>query len=149
MPKKNVIDEETLVKALENKDNESILNLTKKKIQVTVLNILKELHLPRATTLEYMKKLKNYRYIDEVNNVKYGAFIKWIPLSDPDYLPLNTGGIICEIKITDGGMVLVCKNFMHRYYQIKMDECLLFQKLSYQEEVLLSALEHLSEDKVK
>ena len=145
MPNKKNIDEEVLAKALENKDNESILNLTNKKIKEINLNILKELHLPRATTLEYMKKLKNYRYIDEVNNVKYGAFIKWIPLSDPDYLPLNTGGIVCEIKITDAGMVLVCKNFMHKYYQIKMDECLLFQKLSYQEEVLLSALDHLSE----
>lgn len=139
------LDEEALVKALDNKDNEAILNLTNKKITEINLNILKELHLPRDTTLEYMKKLKNYRYIDEVNNVKYGAFIKWIPLSDPNYLPLNVGGFISEIKITDNGMVLVCKNFMHKYYQIKMDECLLFQKLSYQEQVLLSALDHLSE----
>ena len=149
MPTKNTIDEEVLAKALDNKDNEAILNLTNKKIKEINLNILKELHLPRATTLAYMKKLKNYRYIDEVNKVKYGAFIKWIPLSDPNYLPLNTGGFICEIKITDDGMVLVCKNFMHKYYQIKMDECLLFQKMSYQEEVLLSALDHLSEDKLK
>jgi hypothetical protein len=142
--KDNSLDEEALVKALENKENESILNLTNLKIKEINLNILKELHLPRNTTLDYMKKLKDYRYIDEVNNIKYGAFIKWIPLTDPNYLPLNSGGFISEIKITDNGMVLVCKNFMHKYYQIKMDECLLFQKLSYQEQVLLSALDHLS-----
>ena len=141
---KNTLDTEILMKALENNENESLMNLTTTKIKEINLNIIKELHLPRATTVEYMKKLNGYRYIDDVKDIKYGGFIKWIPLRDPDYLPLNAGGIISEIKITDDGMVLVCKNFMHRYYQIKMDECLLFQKLSNQEQVLLAALDHLA-----
>lgn len=138
------IDTELLLKALENNENESLMNLTTNKIKEINLNIIKDLHLPRTTTLEYMKKLKGYRYIDDVKDIKYGGFIKWIPLQDPEYLPLNTGGIISELKITEDGMVLVCKNFMHRYYQIKMDECLIFQKLSNQEQVLLSALDHLA-----
>ena len=33
MPTKNTIDEEVLAKALDNKDNEAILNLTNKKIK--------------------------------------------------------------------------------------------------------------------
>jgi hypothetical protein len=89
-------------------------------------------------------RLKGYRYIDEVKDIKYGGFIKWIPLQDPSYLPLNAGGIISDIKVTDNGLILVYKNFMHKYYQIKMDECLIFQKLSNQEQVLLSALDHLA-----
>ena len=141
---KKKIDTETLVKALENNDNESLMNLTSKKIKEINLNILKELHLPKDVTISYMKKLNGYRYIDEVKDIKYGGFIKWIPIQDPEYLPLNTGGIICEINITDDGMVLVCKSFMHKYYQIKMDECLIFQKLSNQEQVLLAALDHLA-----
>jgi len=90
-----------------------------------------------------MKKLNGYRYVDEIKDVKYGAFIKWIPISNPEYLPLHTGGMICDIKVTDNGVIIVCKNFMHKHYQIKMDECLLFQKLSHQELVLLAALDHL------
>jgi len=138
------LNTELLVKALENEDNESLMNLTSKKIKEINLNILKELHLPRDITVTYMQKLNGYRYIDEVKDIKYGGFIKWIPIQDPSYLPLNTGGIISEIKMTDNGMILVCKNFMHKYYQIKMDECLIFQKLSNQEKILLSALDHLA-----
>jgi hypothetical protein len=135
---------ELLTKALDNDKNESIINLTTKKIKEMNLNILKELHLPRDITLQYMKKLNGYRYVDELNDVKYGSFIKWIPIVDPKYLPLNAGGIICDIKITDNGVMIICKNFMHKFFQIKMDECLIFQKLTSQELILLSALDHLS-----
>lgn len=135
---------ELLTKALDNDKNESIINLTTKKIKEMNLRIIKELHLPRDITLNYMKKLNGYRYIDELNDMKYGAFIKWIPIENPNYLPLNAGGIICDIKITDNGVMVICKNFMHKHFQIKMDECLIFQKLSSQELILLSALDHLN-----
>ncbi len=39
---------------------------------------------------------------------------------------------------------LTFKNFMHQHFQIKMQECLLFQKLSSEEKVLLSAIEYLN-----
>ena len=140
---KNELDVEKLMKALDNEQNETLINLTTKKIKEMNLNIIKELHLPRDITLNYMKKLNGYRYVDEIKDVKYGAFIKWIPISNPEYLPLHAGGMICDIKVSENGVMIVCKNFMHKHYQIKMDECLLFQKLSHQELVLLSALDHL------
>jgi hypothetical protein len=130
-----------LLNALDNDENESIMNLTTKKINEMNLNVLKELHLPRQTTLDYLKKLKNYRYVDEIDDLKYGAFIRWIPITDPDDLPLHNCAMICEIKIVDNGVLITCKNFMHRHYIFKMDECLIFQKLTSQELVLISALE--------
>jgi hypothetical protein len=144
MTTKNEMDVNVLLKALDNEQNEALINLTSNKITEMNLNIIKELHLPRDITLTYMKKLNGYRYVDEIKDVKYGAFIKWIPISNPEYLPLHAGGMICDIKVSDTGVMIVCKNFMHKHYQIKMDECLLFQKLSNQELVLLSALDHLA-----
>lgn len=135
-----------LMSALENETNESIMSLTSRKILEMNYNMIKELHLGRETTLNYLKKLKGYRYVDELNDLKYGAFIKWIPITDPTYLPLNYSGIICDIKITDTGVLIKCKNFMHRHYTFKMDECLIFQKLSSQEQVLVSALDHLEKE---
>lgn len=137
------MDVNKLLNALDNDGNESIMNLTNKKILEMNLNILKELHLGREVTLDYLKKLKGYRYIDEIQDLRHGAYIRWIPIGDPNYLPLHYAGIICDIKITDTGIMIVCKNFMHRHYTFKMDECLIFQKLSDQEQVLLSALDHL------
>ena len=142
---------DSLMTALDNETNDSIMNLTTAKIQETIFNILKELHLDRQVLIDYFKKLKGYRYVDELSDLKYGGFIRWIPLTDPAYLPLNQCGIICDIKIADDGVHIVCKNFMHRHYRFKMDECLIFQKLSSQEMIILSALDHLSteEDKKK
>jgi hypothetical protein len=107
------------------------------------LNILKELHLDRETTLDYLKKINGYRYVDEINDLKHGSFIRWIPITDPNYLPLHHCGIICDINITDNGVLIKCKNFMHRHYTFKMDECLIFQKLTSQEKVIITALDHL------
>lgn len=141
------VDVNKLMYALDNENNENIMNLTTQKILETNLNILKELHLDKETTLNYLKKLKEYRYIDEINDLKHGAFIKWIPITDPSYLPLHHCGMICEIKITDNGVFITCKNFMHRHYTFKMDECLIFQKLTSQEKVIIYALDHLEQNK--
>jgi len=140
------MDINKLVKALDNEGNESIMHLTNKKILEMNLNILKELHLGKEVTIDYLKKLKGYKYVDEIHDLRYGAYIRWIPITDPNYLPLHYAGIICDIKITEGGILIVCKNFMHRHYTFKMDECLIFQKLSDQERVILSALDHLDEN---
>jgi hypothetical protein len=141
------MDASKLLYALDDESNESIMSLTTKKIMQLNLDILKELHLPREVTLDYLKKLKNYRYIDELNELKHGSFIRWIPITDPNYLPLHNAAMICDIKIVDNGLLITCKTFMHRHYTFKMDECLIFQKLTTQEQVIINALDHLENSK--
>jgi len=141
------MDVNKLMNALDNENNESIMNLTSKKILEMNFNIIKELHLDKPTTLYYLKKLKGYRYVDELNDLKHGGFIRWVPITDPTYLPLHHCGIICDIKITDNGVLITCKNFMHRHYTFKMDECLIFQKLTSQENIIIHALDHLDNTK--
>ena len=140
------MDVNKLLKALDDESNENLFNLTSKKILEMNLQILKELELNRDETLEILKKLKGYKYVDEMSDLKYGTYIRWIPISNPENIELAKGAIFCEIKITDNGVFIVYKNFGYntKYFQIKMDECLIFQKLTSQEQVLLSALDHLS-----
>jgi hypothetical protein len=142
------MDVNKLIDALDNENNEKILNLTTKKIKEMNMKILIELPLPREKLLDITKKLNGYRYVDEIDELKCGTYLKWILLTDPDpdNLELNKGAIFCEIKCKDDGVFIVCKNmgFSSRHFQIKMDECLLFQKLTTQELILLSALDHLS-----
>jgi hypothetical protein len=139
-----------LINALDNNDNENILNFTTRKIMELNLKILKELMLNKETTILYLKKLKGYKYVDEINELKCGMFIRWIPIVDPNNITLTHCGIVCDIKITDDGIIIICKNFMHRHYTFKMDEVLIFQKLTSQEMVILSALDHLeAEEKMK
>lgn len=141
------MDINKLMNALDNDANELIMNLTTTKITEMNVNILKELHLSNEITANYLKKLKGYRYVDEINELKQGLFIRWIPIINPEYLPLHNCAMICEIKITDDGMLITCKNFMHRYYTFKIEECLIFQKLTNQELVIIAALDHLEKEK--
>ena len=138
------MDIEKLLKALDNEENKKFMDLTNHKIKNIKMDILKELDLPNTVLSDYMKKLKDYMYIDEMDELRQGGFIRWVVLSDPNNLFLTPGGIICEIKVTDTGMAIVCKNYAHKHFYIKIEECLIFQKLSSQEQVLLAALDHLA-----
>jgi hypothetical protein len=140
------MDVNKLLKALDDETNETLLNFTSDKIKEMNLNVLKELQLPRKETLEILKKLKDYKYVDEMNELKYGAYIRWIPIEDPTNIYLTQGALFCEMKITDNGVFCVCKNygFKSRHFNISMDKNLIFQRLTDQELVLLSALDHLS-----
>ncbi len=137
------MDVNNLIKALDNETNDSIMSLTSRKILETNLEILNELQLGKELTKEYLKKLKGYRYVEEISDIKHGGYIRWIPITDPTYLPLHNSCIICDIKITDNGVLITCKNFMHRHYTFKMEEAIIFQKLTNQEQIIINALDHL------
>ncbi len=140
------MDTNKLLKALDDESNESLMNFTTKKIREMNLKILKELELPKKELIDIFNKLKDYKYVDEMNELKYGTFLRWIPIEDPTNIQLTKGAIFCEMKITDDGVFCVCKNFGFpvRHFRISMDKNLIFQKLTDQELVLLSALDHLS-----
>jgi len=140
------MDVNKLLKALDDDSNESLLNFTTKTIREMTLKILNELQLSKKETIDMFNKLKDYKYVDEMNELKYGTFIRWVPIEDPTNIYLTKGALFCEMKITDDGVFCVCKNFGYsaRHFQISMDKNLIFQKLTEQELVLLSALDHLS-----
>jgi len=140
------MDIQKLLKALDDETNETLLNFTTDKIKEMNVNILKELHLPKEETLKLLDKLADYKYVDEMNELKYGTYLRWIPLNNPQMIQLTKGAIFCEVKITDDGVFIVCKNFgfSNKHFRIKLDECLVFQKLTQQELIILSALDSLS-----
>lgn len=140
------MDVNKLLKALDDESNDTLMNFTTKKIREMNLKILKELNLPKQETIDIFNKLKEYKYVDEMNDLKYGTFLRWIPIEDPTDIYLTKGAIFCEMKITDDGVFCICKNFgfPSRHFRISMDKNLIFQKLTDQELVLLSALDHIS-----
>lgn len=144
----NVMNVNNLLKALEDEKNETLMNFTTKKIHEMNLKILNELVLSKKEKMDFMRKLDLYKYVDEMDELKYGSYIRWIPIDDPTNIYLEKGAIFCEMKITDEGVFCVCKNFGFKtkttFFQIAMDSNLIFQKLTNQEQVLLSALDHLA-----
>ncbi len=134
-----------LLKALDDESNEQLFNFTTDKIREMNLTILKELQLSKKETLNIFNKLKNYKYVDEMSDLKYGTYIRWIPIEDPNNIFLTKGALFCEMKITDDGLFCICKNYGNsKHFSLAMDKNLIFQKLTDQEMVLLSALSHLN-----
>jgi len=134
---------ETLLAALKNENNEGIMDLDNETIQKMKNDMLQKLHLSKQELRNMHKSLKYYRYIDELPELNFGAYVRWIPLKNATVAKLTTGGFVCDVKI-DEGINIVCKNNMNRCFQFKMGDCLIFQKLSSQEQVLLSAINYLN-----
>jgi len=134
-----------LLKSLDNENNSSMNNLNSKKIKSMKNDYLQQLQLSREKLKEYHSKLKEYRYVDDLSDIQYGRYIRWINLKDPTNISLTQGGLIIDIKICQGGIQVVCKNFRNKKFQIKIDECFIFQKLTDQEKIILSALDYLNE----
>jgi len=135
-------DVELLMKSLEREENDCLMNLDTAKIQQINNDMLQKLRLPREKLKKMNKTLKQYRFIDEIPDIKYGAYVRWINLNTSDF-KLTNGGIICDIKIVKDDVMIVCRNTTGRFFQFKLNECLAFQKITDQEKVLLSALDYL------
>ena len=90
---------------------------------------------------EYMKKLIEYRLIDEVSEIQRGRHIRWIELYKPKQI-LNGGGMVMNIKFMDNGVHILCNNG-RCFKQIKFDNCILFQKMNQEEQLILMVNEHL------
>lgn len=137
------IDVDTLLKALDNEDNAGLLEIDLNKIKQIKNDILQKVGFDRNTLKKYNKSLANYKYIDEIPDIKFGSYVRWIPLKNPSKIKLTNGGIVCDVKINDD-VGVVCRNSMNRLFEFKMAECLVFQKMSDQEMVLLSAMNYLN-----
>jgi len=141
----NEIDAEKLLeKAIQNESNQSILKLNNRIIKQIKNDIFQKLHFSKEDMKILHTKLKEYRFVDDISEINYGRYIRWINMNYIENLKLTNGGVICEILATNNGTTLTCKNNMNRLFRIKMDECLVFQKLTDQEKLILSVLDYVN-----
>ena len=137
------LDIDTLINALDNDDNAKLMKLDYSTVNKIKNDMLQRLGLSREVLVKYHKSLKHYRYIDEIPDIKFGSYVRWVPLTNPDNIKLTNGGVVCDVKIGNDVSVL-CRNRNNLVFEFKMAKCLVFQKLSEEERVLLSAMEYLN-----
>lgn len=133
-----------LLSALENDEHSNLINTSYEKIAKDKNDILQQLQFTTEKLKTYHNKLKDYMYIDELNDLKYGQYVRWINIKNPENLKLTNGGIFIEVKLLDTGTHMMVKNNMNRIFQVNMDQCIIFQKLSDQEKIILLALKYLN-----
>ncbi len=141
------LDRAALEKALDNENNAVISTLTTRKIGAEKMRQLQQFGFNTATLTDYIYKLRDYRYVDDLNGLTHGAYIRWIDLKNPERLCLTRGAIICDIKIGQKGVHLLCKTHPNpAMFHVIMDESIIFQRLTPQERIILNAMDYLEDE---
>ena len=83
----------------EDLSNKHLLMYTTKKMRQLVKNVIGEMDIPSAKRALFVQKLQAYKFVDEINQLKYGSYIRWIPIHvEIDEIELNTGAIFAKVK---------------------------------------------------
>lgn len=138
------LDVGALLHALDNDTNSAVAETTTAEIQRQKNDMLQRLQLRGEELRKLHRTLKHYRYVEELAEVLPGRYIRWIPLRDPTNIRLTNGGIVCDIQCTLDVVKITCRNRTNRMFSLRLDECLVFQRLTDQERVILAAMDHLA-----
>ncbi len=162
-----LMDIQALDKALENEENASIMQTSHSEIKKKKNDILQKLQL-KGTVLKTMHAtLIGYKYIDNIDELTVGRYVRWISLKRPDHISLTNGAHVCNISIqnyadddddddSDDGDQEECKtcvrckvvrNGKPLFFNLNFDENLVFQKITEQEWIILDALAALEKMK--
>jgi hypothetical protein len=161
------MDIQALGKALENQENASIMQTSHSEIKKKKNDILQKLQL-KGTVLKTMHAtLIGYKYIDDIDDLTVGRYVRWISLKRPDHISLTNGAHVCNINIqdyddadhndndSDDGdqecktciRCKVVRNGKPLFFNLNFDENLVFQKITEQEWIILDALAALEKMK--
>ena len=147
------LDIDKLMNALENDNNESIVELDMKNISAIKNDLLQQLPITSEELKKLNKQLKSYRFVDNVKEINYGNYIRWIPLkkfinnnnnNNNNKIKLTNGGFICDMKVINNIVYIYCKNSMNMIFNLTLDDNIIFQKLNSQEQVILSAIKYIN-----
>ena len=129
---------ELLEKALENEQNESILQLSKSKIKADKDSIFKKYSISSSI----QDKLENYRVVSDIEDIQHGYYVRWISKTNPN--TLKHGGIVCTIDYEEERTQV--RNNCNRFFTCNLKNNIIFQKITEQEGLLLE-ITALFEDK--
>jgi acid phosphatase class B len=139
----STINIEQLLDTIENEKNDYLENKSMEDITNNIFEKIREHSISPDIAKELCNKLIGYRVVDEIHELHKGKHIRWIRTSATP-IKITTGGIVMEIKFLDNGMHVLCMNSQKRFTQYKFDDCITFQKLSVEEQLILMAYEYMN-----
>lgn len=127
------LDVEKLLENVQCDDN-SYLDFAQDGIYKT----LRSINLIHNETIKDLQiKLTRYRLIDDIYLLHKGKHVRWINKDDPSN-KLNIGGVVTDIRFLNNGThFLIFNRYMKKNVQVHFDKIILFQKLSFNEEMII------------
>jgi hypothetical protein len=102
----------------------------------------KRLVLKELGMLDKLRALENYTVVDEYQELREGRFARWVALT-PGQLKMTNGAVIVGSEMTENGLLVRLKSVKgEKYWSLRFNEMVLFQKMSQQELVLIDAIEN-------
>jgi hypothetical protein len=126
-----------LLDSLESPNTDYLEGKTLKSVNQEVFDSLDGI----ASRESHCQKLVGYRFVDEIYQLHKGKHVRWIRVENP--AKLMVGGILVDIRFTDNGVNLLCRLHTGRFTQYRFDQCLTYQKLSDEEQMILVLSEHV------
>ena len=130
------INIEELLSNIDDDKYDYLIDKTTEDLSLEIVDALQ----PFANTLSpdtiesYCNKLIGYRVIDRICELHLGKHIRWIKKNG---LSLTNGGILVNIRICDDCVLLNCKTSQYKFFNIRFEECVVFQKLSFEEQLII------------
>lgn len=136
----STIDVDSLLSSIEDSKNDYLENKTIEIINKDIFDSVNAFHINMETKESYCDKLIGYRLVLELNELHKGKHIRWIRKNNSK---LTNGGIIVDIKFLNEGVHILCMGNGKRFVQIKFDDCVIYQKMSEAEQLIVMAYEYV------
>jgi hypothetical protein len=143
------LDINAILSAMNKAENNTIANMTMKKITARRHEILSSLNLTTEKMEEFERKLHMYRVIENPWDLKHNQLIRWIPLRSLEVRPYVTlGGTLFRVREnTEEKMhIVTMRNIKKFVYNIRFELNVVFQRLSQEELLILRAVEYVEDD---
>ena len=134
---------EELNQIINDMDERKLLELNSSKIKEYKNNILQKIGFNRSELKHYHKVLKDYKYIDELDELKMGRYLRWVNLTKLENIKLYNGGFLINIEYQNNNIILLCKNATNKLFSIKMSDVVIFQKFITEDLLLIKILDYL------
>ena len=121
-------------------DNDDNSKYNKTLIAKEKNDILQLLRNPPKIIRQLHTKLKKYRYIDNLNHLDLGRYIRWINISISPSKLYNGAFLSNIIEDDDDNIYLLLINSYKQLLKIKMEECIVFQLLTDDELLIINSL---------
>jgi hypothetical protein len=143
----NSVQVQDLLNAAQNVDMDYLGEKTLETISEEVVQSLSILDISQEDRKTLCEKLVLYRFVDQIYQLHKGKHIRWIRLHETERSSakprvLTKGGIVVDISFMDNGTYIMCTNKLY-FFKIKFDDCLIYQRLSDNEQMILSCQSYL------
>ena len=143
------LDINAILSAMNKTENNTIADMTLKKISARRHEILSSLNLTTEKMEEFERKLHMYRVIENPWDLKHNQMIRWIPLRSLETRPYVTlGGTLFRVRenVEEKTHIVTIRNIKRFVFNIRFELNVVFQRLSQEELMILRAVEYVCDD---